>query len=73
MTLEKQSCDVFIGAAQYVLQQRNNYEVRTHKTNFFYEISLQNLSLLDNEQKYVKTKQIKMRDTLKIKLDKYSS
>lgn len=49
MTLEKQSCDVFIGAAQYVLQQRNNYEVRTHKTNFFYKISLQNLSLLDNE------------------------
>lgn len=73
MTLEKQSCDVFIGAAQYVLQQRNNYEVPTHKTNFFYKISLQNLSLLDNEQKYVKTKQIKMRDTLKIKLDKYSS
>lgn len=73
MTLEKQSCDVFIGAAQYVLQQRNNYEVRTHKTNFFYKIFLQNLSLLDNEQKYVKTKQIKMRDTLKIKLDKYSS
>lgn len=69
MTLEKQSCDVFIGAAQYVLQQRNNYEVRTHKTNFFYKIFLQNLSLLDNEQKYVKTKQIKMRDTLKIKLD----
>lgn len=49
MTLEKQSYDVFIGAAQYVLQQRNNYEVRTHKTNFFYKISLQNLSLLDNE------------------------
>lgn len=73
MTLEKQSCDVFIGAAQYVLQQRNNYEVRTHKTNFFYKIFLQNLSLLDIEQKYVKTKQIKMRDTLKIKLDKYSS
>lgn len=73
MTLEKQSCDVFIGAAQYVLQQRNNYEVRTHKTNFFYKIFLQNLSLLDNEQKYVKTKQKKMRDTLKIKLDKYSS
>lgn len=73
MTLEKQSCDVFIGAAQYVLQQRNNYEVRTHKTNFLYKIFLQNLSLLDNEQKYVKTKQIKMRDTLKIKLDKYSS
>lgn len=73
MTLEKQSCDVFIGAAQYVLQQRNNYEVRTHKTNFFYKIFLQNLSLLDNEQKYVKTKQIKMRHTLKIKLDKYSS
>lgn len=73
MTLEKQSCDVFIGAAQYVLQQRNNYEVRTHKTSFFYKIFLQNLSLLDIEQKYVKTKQIKMRDTLKIKLDKYSS
>lgn len=73
MTLVKQSCDDFIGAAQYVLHQRNNYEVRTHKTNFFYKISLQNLSLLDNEQKYVKTKQIKMRETLKIKLDKYSS
>lgn len=49
MTLVKQSCDDFIGAAQYVLHQRNNYEVRTHKTNFFYKISLQNLSLLDNE------------------------
>lgn len=49
MTLVKQSCDDFIGAAQYVLQQRNNYEVRTHKTNFFYKIFLQNLSLLDNE------------------------
>lgn len=49
MTLVKKSCDDFIGAAQYVLHQRKNYEVRTHKTNFFYKISLQNLSLLDNE------------------------
>lgn len=49
MTLVKKSCDDFIVAAQYVLHQRNNYEVRTHKTNFFYKIFLQNLSLLDNE------------------------